>query len=272
MLKKADLHIHTQFSDGTFSPQEVIQYASKIGLACIAICDHDVIDGLETAMQLGEQCGIEVIPGVELTAEKQGAEIHILGYYIDWRNQKFVGQLAQLCKQREKRIYDMVEKLKAHGVKLDVEEVFKLGGKGSIGRLHLARALSKKGFIAGVDEAFKKYIGNGKPCYVGKINLTPEEAIGRIISAGGIPVLAHPGVMGKDEFLPSYIKHGLMGLEVYHTDHPPALVRHYEALAGENGLLVTGGSDCHGLGKGRVLMGCVTVPYELVEKLKNARR
>jgi predicted metal-dependent phosphoesterase TrpH len=272
MRKTADLHVHTNFSDGTFSPEEVIQYAAKIGLNCIAICDHDVLDAIEPCLGLGEKYGVEVIPGIEVTAEKQGCEIHMLGFYVDCKNEAFCAKLAQLCDQRKKRIYDMIDRLKGHNIKLDPEEVFKLSGKGSTGRLHLARVLFKKGYVATVDDAFRKYIGNNKPCYVGKINLSPEEAIDEIIKAGGIPVLAHPGVMGKDEFIPSYIKHGLMGIEAYHTDHPPATARRYEAMANQNNLLITGGSDCHGLGKGRVLMGAVTVPYELVERLKDARR
>lgn len=272
MRKIADLHVHTNFSDGTFSPEEVIQHAAKIGLGCIAICDHDVIDGIEPCLAAGEKYGVEVIPAVELTAEKQGCEIHMLGFYIDWKNEEFRKKLSQLCAQREKRMYDMIDKLKKYKIELDPGEVFKLSGKGSIGRLHLARMLYKKGHVATVDDAFRKYIGNGKPCYVCKINLTPEEAIDEIIKTGGVPVLAHPGVMGKDEFIPSYIKHGLMGIEVYHTDHPPAVSRRYEEIAKRHNLLMTGGSDCHGLGKGRVLMGSITVPYELVEKLKDARR
>jgi predicted metal-dependent phosphoesterase TrpH len=272
MGKIADLHVHTNFSDGTFSPEEVVQHASKMGLDCIAICDHDVIDAIDPCLLYGEKLGVEIIPAVELTAEKQGCEIHMLGFYIAWKDAAFQETLERLCAQREKRIYDMVNKLKKYKIKLDPEEVFQLSGKGSIGRLHLARMLYKKGYVATVDDAFKKYIGNGKSCYVGKINLTPERAIDEIIKAGGIPVLAHPGVMGKDEFIPSYIKHGLMGIEVYHTDHPPAVAKRYEEIAKRHNLLVTGGSDCHGLGKGRVLMGAITIGYELVEKLKNARR
>jgi predicted metal-dependent phosphoesterase TrpH len=272
MRKTADLHVHTNFSDGTFSPEEAVRHASRIGLSCIAVCDHDVLDGIGPCLAAGEKYGVEIIPAVEITAERQGCEIHMLGFYIDCEDEAFRLKLSQLCAQRKKRIYDMIEKLAGHSIKIDPEEVFRFSGEGSVGRLHLARMLYQKGYVATVDDAFRKYIGNNKPCYAGKINLTPEEAIGEIIKAGGIPVLAHPGVMGKDEFIPSYIKHGLMGIEVYHTDHPPATARRYEAMAKENNLLMTGGSDCHGLGKGRVLMGAITVPYELVERLKDARR
>jgi 3',5'-nucleoside bisphosphate phosphatase len=272
MQKKADLHVHTTFSDGTFSPEQVIQYASKIGLDCIAICDHDVIDAIGPALKAGEKYGVEVIPAIEMTAEKNGCEIHMLGFFIDWQNEAFINRLARLCQQRTKRIHDMVSKLKKYGISLDAEEVFRISGQGSVGRLHLATALHEKGHTQTVDEAFRKYIGNGKPCYVGKIKLTPEEAIDEIIKINGIPVLAHPGVMGKNTFIPSYVKHGLMGIEVYHTDHPPAKTRYYEEMAKRYSLLMTGGSDCHGFGKGRILMGSITVPYELVEKMKDARR
>ena len=272
MPKKADLHVHTTFSDGTFPPEKVVEYASKIGLDCIAICDHDVVDGIEPALRAGEKWGVEIIPAIEVTAEKHGHEIHILGFYIDWQDKEFQKKLKQLCRQRKKRIYEMVGKLKGIGLALEAEEVFEAGGEGSVGRLHLATVLRKKGYTNTVEEAFRKYIGDGKPCYVAKINLTPEEAIGEIIKAKGIPVLAHPGVTAKDEFILSYIKHGLMGIEVYHPEHTPVIVRHYEKLAKDLGLLITGGSDCHGLGKGRVLMGSVTVPYELVEKLRDGKR
>jgi len=271
-MKKADLHVHTHFSDGTFSPEEVVKYASKIGLSCIAICDHDIIEAIDPAMRAGEKFGVEIIPGVEMTAEKNGCEIHILGFFIDWKNPAFRERLNRLCEQRRRRIYDMVDKLREYKVNLSVEDVLKIGGEGSIGRLHLAQALYEKGHVKSVPEAFRRYIGDGGPCYVAKINLSPESAIDEITKAGGIPVLAHPGVMGRNDYIPSYIKHGLRGIEVYYGEHSPRTVKYYEKIAKENNLLLTGGSDCHGAGKGRVLMGSMTVPYELVQKLKDANR
>lgn len=272
MPKRADLHVHTHFSDGTFTPEKVVAHAASIGLDCIAICDHDVIDGISPALAAGERYGVEIIPGVELTAEKRGCEIHILAYFIDWQNDDFKKKLQEMQKRREIRIRDMLARLKTHKVHLSFEDVQGVGGEGSLGRLHLATALYQKGYVKTIQDAFRKYIGNGKPCYVVKVNLTPEKAIDEVIEVGGIPVLAHPGVMGRDEYINSYVKHGLMGIEVYHSDHPPAAARRYERMARDLGLLATGGSDCHGLGKGRVLMGSVTVPYSFVEKLKNARR
>jgi len=272
MLQNADLHVHTTLSDGTFSPREVIAYASQIGLDCVAICDHDVVSGIKSALEMGEKYDVEVIPGIEMTAEKEGREVHILGFFVDWQNQAFVERLEQLCKQRKQRIYEMVDKLKGFGIRLNALDVFRAGGEGSVGRLHLATVMQRKGFVRNVRDAFTKFIGDDKPCYVAKLGLTPEEAIEEIIKAKGIPVLAHPGIMVDDEAIFEYMKYGLRGIEVYHPDHARAKVRHYETLAEEHNLLVTGGSDCHGLGKGKVLMGSIIVSYGLVEKLKNARR
>ncbi|MEI8176139.1 MAG: PHP domain-containing protein [Candidatus Omnitrophota bacterium] len=269
--KTADLHVHTHFSDGTFSPREVVEHAASVGLSAVAICDHDILDGIPGAIEAAASRGVEIVPGVELTAEKSGIEIHMLGFFVDWTDNRFKERLRSICDHRITRISEMAGKLNKLGFDITAQEVIEFGGPGSVGRLHLARVLHKKKYVATVDEAFRKYIGHGKSCYVTKINLSPEEAIGMILKAKGVPVLAHPGIIRHDEFIPSYIEAGLRGIEVYHTDHPDARVRHYEALARVNNLLMTGGSDCHGLGKGRVLMGSVRVPYEFVEALQHER-
>jgi hypothetical protein len=266
-MKYADLHVHTFYSDSTFSPEEVVSCAKEKGLSAIAICDHDCIDGIEACQKFGSTLGIEVVPGVELTVEKLDTEIHLLGYFIDWKNDVFRKKLKNLQEYRVGRIYKMVEKLKSANIKLDADEVFKLAGKGSVGRLHLAQAMLKNGSIRNLNEAFEKYIGFSKPCYVPNTKLIPQEAIEMILKIGGVPVLAHPDVMGKDEYIPEFIEYGLRGIEVYHTDHKPHITRHYEELAKRFNLIMTGGSDCHGMGKGRVLMGGIKVPYELVERL-----
>lgn len=269
-VKKADLHIHTNLSDGTFSPSEVILEAKKRNIDCIGLCDHDCVDALDETIASGEKNEIEVIPGVELTAEKNGCEIHIIGYYVDWKNPLLQKLTARMQKVRVNRIHDMVKKLKKKGIDVDADDVFKISGKGSVGRLHLAYAIHNKGYTRYVGEAFRLYIGGGKPCYAGKFNFSPTEAITAILEVGGVPVLAHPGALGGDRFIPEYVKNGLKGIEVYHTDHAPAMTSHYLKLAEDMGLVVTGGSDCHGLGKGKVLMGKITIDYSLVEKLKKA--
>jgi len=268
-MKYADLHVHTHYSDSTFSPEEVVSLAREKGLAAIAICDHDSVDGIAPCRKAAATAGIEIIPSIELTVEKPDAEIHILGYFLDWKKEWFLKKLQHLRAARVARLRKMAEKLEGAGIKADVAEILKSAGKGSVGRLHLAKAMMKTGKVKSFKEAFGKYIGFKKPCYVSNVLFTPEEAIGDILKLGGVPVLAHPDVMGKDEYIPELVGYGLRGIEAYHTDHDSKTTRHYEEMAKRLGLLVTGGSDCHGLGKGKILLGGVRVPYELVEKLRN---
>ena len=267
-MKYADLHVHTYYSDSTFSPAEVVSVAADKGLAAIAICDHDCIDGIAPCKELGATLDVEIIPGIELTVETSDAEIHILGYFVDYEADWFRKKLKKVQEARIDRIHKMVEKLKAVDIKIDAEDVFRIAGKGSIGRLHLAQALLKTGGVKTFKAAFENYIGFLKPCYVSNVRFTPHEAIDMVKKAGGVPVLAHPNVMGKDEYIPELVECGLRGIEVYHTEHRPGVVKRYEKLAAEYGLLMTGGSDCHGLGKGRVLLGGVRVPYALVDALR----
>ncbi|UCB57470.1 MAG: PHP domain-containing protein [Candidatus Omnitrophota bacterium] len=267
-MKYADLHIHTNFSDGTFSPQRVIEQARGAGLACIAITDHDTVYAIEPAMQEAEKLGIELIPGVELTAELDDCEVHILGYFIDWQAEWFRKKLEQICDVRKKRALSIIEKLGALGIKLDVDEVMREAGFGSVGRLHIARIMQKEGFVGSIQEAFRKYIGRGCPCYVKRFRLTPGEAIDMIHRLKGLAVLAHPYTLGNDELIADFIQLGLRGIEAYYPEHNKAKTEHYLRLAEKYGLLVTGGSDCHGLGKDRILMGEVKIPYNLVELLK----
>ncbi|MDD5428639.1 MAG: PHP domain-containing protein [Candidatus Omnitrophica bacterium] len=269
-MKYADLHIHTDFSDSTFSPEEVASRAAEVGLSAIAICDHDCVDGIAPCAKAAASSGIEVIPGIELTVEKQDAEVHILGYFIDNKADWFLKKLKDMRAARVVRIHKMVEKLNAAGIDVKAEDVFKLAGRGAVGRLHLAQAMIQTGKVKSFRDVFGKYIGFQKPCYVSHIRFSPQEAIEAILKTGGVPVLAHPGIMNKDEYIPELVGYGLKGIEVYHTDHKASVVKHYEELAEERGLLMTGGSDCHGMGKGKALIGTVRVPYELVEKLKAA--
>lgn len=266
--KVADLHVHTYLSDGTFSPQQVLESAYKLGLSCIGITDHDSIDGIEPAMELAASYGIEVIPGVELTAEAGEDEIHIIGYFVDWKDKAFQAKLKLICRARVERIKQMVKKLSEFGIEIDARDVFEVAGPGSVGRPHLARVMYQKGYVQSTEEAFQKYIRDHGPCYVKKFTLSPKEVIEMIRSIGGIPILAHPHLLKKDELIPGFVKDGLGGIEVYHSDTPDPATRHYEKLAVKYGLAVTGGSDCHGLGKGEVLMGKVRLPYEKVSELK----
>ncbi|MDP3730651.1 MAG: PHP domain-containing protein [Candidatus Omnitrophota bacterium] len=271
--KYADLHVHTFYSDSTFSPEEVVFCAKDKGLAAIAICDHDTVDGIDPCMVAGLEKGVEIIPGIEMSVEKMDAEIHVLGYFIDWKQDWLRKKLKSIQDSRVERIFIMMGKLNAMGVKVDAEEVFRIAvNKGSVGRLHVAKAMLSSGAIKNLREAFNKYIGFAKPCYVPYTKLSPKETMELILKAGGVPVIAHPDLIGNDSYIGEFIDHGLRGLEVYHTDHKPHISKRYETMAKELGLMMTGGSDCHGMGKGRILMGTVRVPYELVEKLKEESR
>lgn len=267
-MKYADLHVHTHYSDSTFSPEEVMACAKDKGLAAIAVCDHDSIDGIAPCQAIGRDMDIEVIPGIEIAVEKLDAEIHILGYFIDWEASWFQDRLRVIQNARIGRIHKMVDKLKNANITIEADDVFKLAGKGSVGRLHLAQAMFKKGKIRTIKEAFDKYIGFLKPCYVSNIKFSPQEALDTIRKVGGVPVLAHPSTLNRDEYIPQLVEYGLRGIEVYHTDHRASAAKHYEEIARQYNLIMTGGSDCHGLGKGRVLMGGVRVPYTVVEELK----
>lgn len=266
--KFADLHVHTFHSDSTFTPEQVIDTAHKKGLSAIAITDHDSVNGVDPSVGFAAKYGIEVIAGVELTAEEEDTEIHLLGYFIDWKAVWFEKKLEKIRQARLERIYEMVEKLKKAGADIDPKKVLALSGPGAVGRLHLATVLYNEGIISSIGEAFRKYIGQKAPCYVKKYKLTPKEAIDMILKLGGVPVLAHPRILGRDDLIPGFIKDGLRGIEVYHTEHFPAAVSRYENFAVSHNLLMTGGSDCHGMGKKEVLLGKVKIPYSLVEDLK----
>jgi predicted metal-dependent phosphoesterase TrpH len=271
-LKYADLHIHTNFSDGSFSPREAVAFASELGLAAISITDHDTVEGIEPALEAGKEYGIEVIPGIELSADAERREIHILGYYIDWKDPQFVKRLKIFREARLKRAEKIVEKLEGLGVKIDFASLVQAYGKGSLGRLHIAQEIRKFGYAGSINEVFERYLGDYGPAYVPKQRLLPSEAIDLILKVGGVPVYAHPHISSRDGLIPQFAKEGLRGLEAYHSEQAPPVSKHYARLAQKYGLLITGGSDCHGHGKSEVLMGKVKIPYEFVERLKDVRK
>ena len=270
-MKFADLHLHTLFSDGTSTPKEVIREAQNKGLSAIAIVDHDTVDALPQALEIAGSGIIEVLPGIELTAEYDGLEIHILGYLIDYKNKTLKEKLEFLKKNRIERAYKMVERLKNMGLALDVQDVFNLAKSGTVGRLHIAQALVKAGLAGSAWEAFQKYIGDKSPAYIAGFRLAPSEAINLIKSIGGIPVLAHPYSLNRDDLIPVFVDSGLMGIEVYYPEHTQSMINYYLALAKKFNLLVTGGSDFHGAAKPHGQVGLSKIPYELVEELKQAK-
>ena len=264
----ADLHLHTTFSDGTFSPEEVVAHAQRHGLGALALTDHDTVEGCPRAIAACRAAGIEFITGTELTAEHDNYEIHILGYFVDPVHPRLLSEMAKFQAVRKNRIHEMVAKLNGLGIPLKPEAVFALANCHSPGRPHVARALVQEGFCGEMDEAFERFLKRGKPAWVPKFKMSATEAVALIHEAGGLAVMAHPGLNRTDEVIPDLVAAGLDGIECFHTKHSTAMSEHYMEIADEHRLLVTGGSDCHGLSKGKPLIGTIKVPYTHVEMMK----
>ena len=269
-MKYADLHLHTLFSDGTSLPAELIEEAKKEGLSCISIVDHDTILGIEPALEYACEKDIEVLPGIELTAEYNDQEIHILGYLIDYKDRSFRKKLEILKQNRIERIYKITNKLKGMGLALAADKVFALANHGTVGRMHVARAMVDEGMVDSPAEAFKRFIGDKRPAYVCGFRFTPAEAIGLIRRVAGVAVLAHPYSV-KDEVTTRLIELGLDGLEVYYPEHNQATTSLYLDIARKYNLLITGGSDYHGMAKPEVKIGSAKIPYIFVKNLKQAK-
>ena len=264
----ADLHLHTRFSDGTYGPAEVVCHARHHQLDALAVTDHDTIEGCAPTAACCAAAGIEFIPGMELTAEQDGDEVHILGYCMDTLDTKLLVEIAKFQTVRQDRIREMVARLNRLNIPLSVESVFALANCRAPGRPHVARALVKARFCSTLDEAFERFLKKDRPAWVPKFKLSAAEAISLIHSARGLAVLAHPGLNRSDGVIPSIVEAGLDGIECYHTKHSPSEAAQYRERALACGLLVTGGSDCHGASKGRPLIGSVKLPYGYVELLK----
>jgi predicted metal-dependent phosphoesterase TrpH len=277
--KYIDLHVHTTYSDGNFSPKEVINYCKKLNIKAVSITDHDITDGIKEAIEEGEKEGIEVIPGVELSAEYEEScegEVHILGYYIDYEDKILQQKLKLFRKARQERAYKIIEKLKSLNIFLNEDEVFKnKNSNSSIGRLHFARLMVEKKITASIKEAFDSYLGYNRPAYVPKIKLKPQEAISMIIQSKGIPVLAHPyfGIYIDSKTIKKFVGYGIKGIEVYHSKHHKNVIEELTNLAEKYGLIITGGSDCHGTLDGSTpLLGSMKIPYSILEPLKKYKK
>jgi len=267
-MQFADLHLHTAFSDGTYSPEELAAQASRLGFSAVALTDHDTVEGCARTDAACRTAGLEFIPGVELTAEQDGAEIHILGYLMDTSNARFLGEVAEFQAVRQNRIREMVSRLNRLDIPLDVEAVLAIANCNSPGRPHVARALVKGGHCGTMDEAFERFLKKNRPAWVPKFKMSTETAMELIHHAGGVAVMAHPGLNRSDEVIPALVEAGMDGIECFHTKHTNAMSEYYLEIAEQHHLLVTGGSDCHGMSKGKPVMGGVRLPMIHVEKLK----
>ncbi|MDB6041100.1 MAG: hypothetical protein JWM99_4941 [Verrucomicrobiales bacterium] len=263
-----DLHLHTFFSDGTYSPEELASEAARFNLSAIALTDHDTVDGCERLAAACAQRGIEFIPGTELTAEIRGSELHMIGYFIDVKQPELLIKMSHFQKVRQDRIREMVERLNKMNIPLNVEAVFAIANCNSPGRPHIGRALVQAGVCKTLDEAFERFLKKNRPAWVPKFKMSAQEAIQLIHNSGGLAVFAHPGLNRSDDLLSELVEAGLDGLECYHTKHSTAVSEHYVALADRYKLAITGGSDCHGTNKGQPLIGSIKLPYDYVRKLK----
>lgn len=269
-MKKADLHIHTTASDGMLSPSEVVDWAVKKRLSAIAITDHDSTLGIEEAIKRSKAYdSILVIPGIELSSDFEGEEVHILGYFIDYNNDELIKLTKDLRESRLIRGEKMVEKLRENGINISIEEVRELTDEDFIGRPHIARVLLSKGYVEGIGEAFDKYIGKDKPAYVNRFKPSLKGAIDLIHNAGGVAVLAHPGIIKKDLIIEKAIAMGIDGIETFHSKHDYEIINKLQDMAKEYSLICTGGSDCHGhFVEDEILLGEHVVDYQAVEALR----
>jgi predicted metal-dependent phosphoesterase TrpH len=273
-MQGADLHIHTTASDGRWTVLEILQAAVRKNLSAIAITDHDTVDGYHEIAKLQHSFSGLIIPGIEFNTETDVLEVHILGYYVDTMHPTFQHVLADLRDARIKRVRLMVEKLTNLGYDLNFKEIIaKAGSSKSLGRPHVAAAMVEKGYVSTVGEAFSGLIAKGGPAYVPHHKLSPVEAIETVLAARGIPVLAHPGLVGDDNYIKSLISKGLMGLEAFHPTHDKATTNHYVQIAHNHNLIVTGGSDFHAIpGRYPEDLGEFTIPFELVKILNEHQK
>ena len=276
-----DLHTHSTKSDGTLTPKELVRLAKELGLEAIALTDHDTVSGLEEAQEEGARIGVEAAPGIELSTNHEGMEVHILGYYINRRNTEFMHKLREFVEERERRNQKMAKLLQQEGFGVTMEDLWQEYPKSIITRAHFARYLVDHGFVKDRDTVFQEYLGEGCRCYVPRKKITPFEAISLIRLGEGVPFFAHPVLCRMaDEALYSFTKQlkeaGLAGIEAIYSMNEPEDERKLCQMAEKLGLLISGGSDFHGKNKSHIQLGAgrggLQVPYQYLEDIKKWRR
>jgi predicted metal-dependent phosphoesterase TrpH len=277
-VNQVDLHIHTTASDGQLTPTQIVQRASRLGLKVVAITDHDTVAGVPDAQAAGEKLGVDVIAGVEINTDVKEGEVHVLGYFVDSGHVELNEQLAAIREGRVGRAKRMADVLTAMGAPIKFERILQIAGEGAVGRPHVAQALLEAGHVSSYSEAFERYIGRNSPAYVERMKFTPAEACALICRAGGLPVVAHPASFDKYgkiktrvtelDLLPGMLAEGLVGLEAYYTGYDAVTIEVLLKMARQYGLLVTGGTDFHGMRQGESDLGAVYVPMKVVRRLK----
>jgi len=285
---RVDLHTHTVASDGLLSPAALVDLALDRGLAALAVTDHDSTEGVAEAIAAAEGSGLTVVPGVEMSSDLDEGECHVLGYFVEYGPGAFQDTLRQLRNDRVSRARLMVERLADAGAPISWERVDRIAGDGAVARPHVAQALVEAGHAWSVADAFDRWIAAGRPGYVPRAKLTPPDAVGTIVRAGGVAAIAHPvlgaallpgpererALAGVERRIEELGPAGLGGIEVYYTGYDPSLVARLERLAARFGLIPTGGSDFHGPGRGHGELGSVPIPEHaarrVVDQLRSA--
>ena len=270
MTGGVDLHSHTTASDGTLSPRELVRAAVRRGVRVLAITDHDSTDGLAEALdEAAKHPPLTIVPGLEINCDVPGAEVHVLGYCVDYDAAWFQEFLREQRAERVARVHRIAARLAELGMPIDPAEVFAIVKEGSAGRPHVAQVMMRRGYVTSVREAFDKWLHASGPANVPRKRFTPMEAVAIIRRARGVPVFAHPGLAARDELVPDLVAAGLMGIETYYAEHSAAQTAHYKDLCRQHGLVATGGSDYHGERSGRTNpLGHPPVPMSVYEDLK----
>lgn len=273
-----DLHMHSTASDGTLTPTELVRTSSELGIAAIALTDHDTVNGVEEFLEAGARYGVETIPGVELSTEHEGCEVHVVGLFIDRSNASLLKQLEAFRDNRDNRNLQIIERLREKGFSITAEEIYAKNPGATIARPHIARHLVDTGQLPDISSVFKKYIGEGCPCFVDRMKVTPFEAVSLIHNAGGLAVLAHPCLYKKlsaealEDMIARLRVAGLDAMEVIYSRNKEGDEARFAALASKYDLLFSGGTDFHGANKPDLSLGTGTgnlfVPYEFLVKMK----
>ncbi len=284
-IRPVDLHVHSTASDGTLSPKELVDLAVEKGLAAFALTDHDTVGGVEEAVEYAAQAPnppsqtVEIIPGIELSSEYQGSDIHVVGLYIDRNNETFQKHLKDFVDSRTQRNRKMCALLQKEGIPITYQELLSAYPDSVITRAHYMRYLLEKGYVKTRQEAFDRYIGDGAPCYIPREKITPAQAVELILTAGGAPVLAHPILYhmsdeGLDTLVKKLTEAGLMGIEAIYSTYTEDDQRKIRRLASKYHLLISGGSDFHGANKPGLQLGSgygsLFVPCTLLQEIKTA--
>jgi len=276
MPSRADLHTHSTYSDGVLTPRQLVDYAYSRGVRILALTDHDITDGIPEALEAARAYpDLLLIPGIEMSTDVPGNEVHVLGYFIDWQDADFQRELARLRDSRLHRGRRMVEKLAQLGVHISWERVLQIAGDGAVGRPHIAQAMVEAGYVRDVNEAFQRYLGRNGPAYVEREKLSPVEVVQLLQKVGGLAVLAHPRELMEEleRLLPPLKEAGLVGMEVYYQDYTPEEMEALLEWARRFELLPLGGSDYHGLGGPQQREpGDIPLPEEPVRRLLELAR